>query len=176
MKGKPAILFLALLLASTFALGHVTPTKVRVRVVSRDAKIVGTHVGGALVTITDLETAKILARGTQLGGTGDTNLIIKESRVRDGKVFDTEGAAYFETVLMLEKPTRVEISAEGPLNFPQSIQRSSKTLWLVPGTDFVGEGIVLELHGFILEIQKPELASVIKTGQPADVQIRLAMT
>ena len=37
------------------------PTKIIVRVVSKDAKIIGSGVGGALVRIKNLETGEILA-------------------------------------------------------------------------------------------------------------------
>ena len=41
------------------------PTKVIVRVVARDAQVIGSGVGGALVRIKNLGTAEILAEGKQ---------------------------------------------------------------------------------------------------------------
>ena len=41
---------------------------------------------------------------------------------------------------MLERATVVEVTAEGPLGTPQSTQRASKTLLLVPGQDVLGGG------------------------------------
>lgn len=149
------------------------PTKVRVRAVSRDAKIIGTGVGGALITIQDAQTGEILARGMQLGGTGDTDRIMVTPRARNATVFDTEKAAYFETVLMLDRPTQVDVIAEGPIGFPQAVQRTSKSLLLVPGKDIVGEGILLEIHGFIVRLlSSPDLPA----GRPAEVKARLNMT
>lgn len=52
------------------------PTKVIVRVVSKDAKVIGSGVGGALVRIKNLETGETLAQGKQDGGTGDTDRIM----------------------------------------------------------------------------------------------------
>jgi hypothetical protein len=49
----------------------------------------------------------------------------------------------------------VEVVAEGPLGTEHAIQRASKTLLLVPGVDIVGEGLILELNGFTVEIQTP---------------------
>ena len=39
------------------------PTKIIVRVISKDAKVIGSGVGGALVRIRNLETGEILAAG-----------------------------------------------------------------------------------------------------------------
>lgn len=56
---------------------------------------------------------------------------------------------------MLERPTVVEVTAEGPLGTPQTTQRASKTLLLVPGQDVLGEGVLLEIHGFTVTFLAP---------------------
>ncbi|UCF35724.1 MAG: hypothetical protein JSU96_12895 [Acidobacteriota bacterium] len=157
-------------------LAEQLPTKVRVRAVSRDAKILGSGVGGALITIRDVGNGEILARGVQLGGTGDTSRIMVEPRQRGAVVYDSEGAAYFETTLMLEEPTFVEVSAEGPLGYPQALVQTTKTLLLLPGVDVQGEGILLELHGFIVQVLDPGDGDLIGSGQPTKVRARLNMT
>ena len=149
------------------------PTRIRVRAVSRDAKTIGSSVGGVLITITDVSTKQILARGLQLGESGDTSKIMGP-RERGAVVYDTPGAAVFETSLLLERPTVVEVSAEGPLNFPQAVNRSSKTLLLVPGQDVLGEGILLEIHGFIVKILSPDTDATL--GSNLDVKVLLTMT
>jgi hypothetical protein len=58
------------------------------------------------------------------------------------------GTAGFLSTLMLDRPTVVEITAEGPLGPPQSIQRVSKTMLVIPGQDVLGDGVVLEIHDF----------------------------
>ena len=58
------------------------PTQIIVRVVSKDAKVIGSGVGGALVRIKNLETGVILAQGKQEGGTGDTERIMVKPRQR----------------------------------------------------------------------------------------------
>ena len=50
--------------------------------------------------------------------------------------------------LDLERPTIVEITAEGPLDTPDYMYKASKTMLLVPGRDVLGEGVILEVHGF----------------------------
>ncbi len=129
-----------------------TTTQILVRVLSHDAKLIGSNVGGARVTIRNLATGQILVEGIHEGGTGDTELIVERPRTRGAKTFDTPGAAGFLSSLDLEGPTRLQIEAEGPLGFPDQLQRSSKTLLVFPGQDVVGEGVVLELNGFTIDI------------------------
>jgi len=151
------------------------PTKVLVRAVSRDAKIIGDGVGGACITIRDAASGRILAQGLQVGGSGDTKAIMREPRQRQSTVYDTQGAAHFTATLSLERPTRVEITAEGPLDPPHATQRTSKTLLLIPGTDVLGEGILLEIHGFIVELLSPEAGASVTAGQPLALQARVRL-
>lgn len=145
---------LALGIGFTTALAaqRATPTRIMVRAVSNDAKIIGSNVGGALITIRDAGTGEILARGEQEGGTGDTRLIMTEPHVRGAALYDTEGAAGFLARLELEHPTVVDIVAEGPLGTPHATVRASKRLLLVPGRDVLGDGVVLVLNGFTVEL------------------------
>jgi hypothetical protein len=166
----------AALLFQTLVLAEQVPTRLRVRVVSRDAKVVGTGVGGASVTIRNLETGAILAKGIQLGKTGDTDKIMVQPRERFATVYDTEGAAFFETTLMLERATPVQVTAEGPLGYPQALQSSSKTLLLVPGKDVLGEGLLLELNGFIVQILAPEDGRELSAGFSTTVRAKMTMT
>lgn len=149
-----ALLFLAL--ATVSAEAQAVDTRLVVRVISHDAKIIGSGVGGARVTVTDAATGEVLAQGIQQGSTGDTRAIMVEPRRRGGTVYDTEGSAAFTTTLSLAKPTMVEVMAEGPLGTPHAVQRASKTLLLVPGRHVSGEGLLLELMGFTVQIMAPE--------------------
>ena len=149
------------------------PTRIVVRAVSHDAKAIGTAVGGARITIRDAATGAVLAEGVQQGGTGDTRRIVVEPRVRGARVYDTPGTAAFEATIPLERPTRVEVTAEGPLGYPDALQRASKTLWLVPGRHVTGDGIVLELHGFTVEILEPGDAAAAAPGARVPVRARV---
>lgn len=150
---------LALALAGAFvplgsahlAAQEAVATRVVVRAVSNDAKIIGSGVGGARVMIRDAVTGQLLATGRQTGSTGDTGAIMGD-RVRGAAVFDTEGAGAFEATLELTAPTQVVIEAEGPLGADHALQRASTTMLLVPGHDVVGNGVVLTLHGFTVEV------------------------
>ncbi len=151
-----------------------TPTRVMVRVTPHDAKIIGSGVGGARVTIRDARTGEVLAEGTQEGGTGDTSLIMG-TRERGRSVYDTDGAAGFLAELALSEPTWVEIVGEGPLGTPDALRRAVSTTLLVPGRDVLGDGIVLELLGFTVELREPAEGSRLPAGRPLDVLARVTM-
>lgn len=167
-------LALALGLAAGAAAAPV-PTKVMVRVVAHDAKLLSDHVGGARVTLRDAATGTVLAQGIQEGGSGDTELIMRRPRERGAAVYDTPEAAGFLATLNLDQPTVVEITAEGPLAFPQATQRVSTTLLLVPGHDVLGDGVVLEVHGFIVELLAPAKDAPLKPSQSVEVRARVRL-
>jgi hypothetical protein len=150
------------------------PTKVMVRVTANDAKIIGSGVGGARITILDATTGEVLAEGVQAGSTGNTGLIM-DTRERGATVYDTEGAAGFVAELALAHPTQVLITGEGPLDSPHAMQVASKSLLLVPGEDVLGEGIILELLGFTVELLSPGDGVEVPAGEPVEVRGRITM-
>jgi hypothetical protein len=150
-------------------------TKIMIRAVARDAKVIGQHVGGARITVRDVATGEILAQGMQQAGTGDTDVIMKKPHTRGMSVYGAGDTSGFLAVLHLDKPTVVEISAEGPLGNAQATQRSSKTLLLVPGEDVLGEGILLEIHGFIVTSLTPLPDAKVKAGSPFEVRATVTM-
>ncbi len=152
------------------------PTRVMFRAIAKDAKMIGTGVGGVRITIRVAANGRILAQGIAEGETGDTKAIMVEPRGRDAAVFDTPGAAGYLATLMLSEPTVVEIVAEGPLGTPQSTQVASKTLLLVPGRDVLGDGVILEIHGFTVEILDPVGAGPLRRGYDLPVRARVTMT
>jgi len=159
---------------SSFSADKV-PTKVIVRVVSKDAKVIGSGVGGAFVRIKNIETGEILAEGKQLGGTGDTDRIMVRPRRRGEILYGTPDAAFFQADLLLSKPTQVEIYTEAPLGFPHNIQKGSKTLTLIPGKHILGEGVVIELNGLIVNILNPSSKESLKKGEEVAVRVEIRM-
>jgi len=151
------------------------PTKVIVRVVSKDAKVIGSGVGGAFVRIKNIETGEILAEGKQLGGTGDTDRIMVRPHRRGEILYGTPDAAFFQADLLLSKPTQVEIYTEAPLGFPHNIQKGSKTLTLIPGKHILGEGVVIELNGLIVNILNPSSKESLKKGEEVAVRVEIRM-
>ncbi len=131
------------------------PTQVLVRVVAHGAMVLGREVGGARVTITDLDTKEILATGIQQGEAGDQNQIMRTPHLMEEPLYSSRASASFTATLELRKPTLVEVAAEGPLAYPASIRRAAKTVLLLPGQDLTSDGIVLQLSGYIVLIEQP---------------------
>ena len=149
------------------------PTTVLVRVVAQGAMVLGREVGGARITITDVLTGQILATGVQQGEAGDQNQIMRTPHMMEEPIYSTRPSAAFTATLQLQKPTPVEISAEGPLSFPAAIQKTSKTLLLIPGQDLTHDGIVLHLHGYLVHIEQPK--SSVALIAKDDVKIRASV-
>jgi hypothetical protein len=139
-----------------FPLNGPQPTTVLVRVVAHGAMVLGRDVGGARVTITDVATGRILATGLQQGDSGDQNQIMRTPHVMEEPIYSSRPSAAFTTTLALQRPTFVEISAEGPLAYPAALQKTSTTLLLIPGQDLTHDGIVLHLYGYLVEINQPK--------------------
>lgn len=147
-------------------------TRVLVRAVARDAKVIGSRVGGALIRIVDARSGELLAEGKQEGGTGETDLIMGP-HPRGTSIYDTERTAGFLAELRLSEPTVVNISALGPLAYPQAVRSATKQLLLVPGRHVDGDGVILELHGFIVEVLSPEPLAPV--GASIEVSARVRM-
>lgn len=150
------------------------PTTVTVHVRSNDAKLLQDPVGGARVTIRDAATGAVLAEGVQQGNSGSTERIMQQPHRRGEDIYTTAGAAKYVATLQLTEPTRVEVTAEAPLDYPQALQSASKTLWLMPGQDVTGDGVVLTVHGFIVEVLAPTDASA-RPGDALTVRSRVRM-
>lgn len=132
------------------------PTMVLVRVVAHGAMVLGREVGGARVKIIDVATGHILATGLQQGESGDQNQIMRTPHLMEEPIYSSRPSAAFTATLELQKPTLVEISAEGPLAYPAALRRTSKTLLLIPGQDLTQDGIVLHLSGYLVQIERPK--------------------
>lgn len=152
-----------------------TATELLVRVVANDAKVIGSGVGGARVTVRDAGTGEVLAEGIQEGTTGSTDRIVRQPRTRGEAIYDTDGTADFVASLELRRPTVVEVRAEGPLDYPHATRSASKTLLVVPGQDLTGDGLVLRLHGFVVEVLDPEPGTAVEAGQRVEVEAHVQM-
>lgn len=148
-------------------------TTVVVRVVAHGAMVLGREVGGARVTITDATTKQILATGVQQGEAGDQNQIMRTPRTLQEPIYSSRPSAAFTTTLELSRPTLVEISAEGPLAYPASMQRATETVLLIPGHDLTNDGIVLYLHGYLVQIERPKPGDSLIAKE--DVKLRASV-
>ena len=169
-----SLFFLSAAVALPAAAQEAVPTRVTVRAVSNDAKLIQDPVGGAHITIEDAETGAVLAEGRQTGNSGSTEKIMQQPHERGASIYEAPGAAKYDTTLALTEPTRVRITAEGPLDYPQAMQTTSKTVLLMPGEDVTGDGITLTLHGFIVEVLSPAAAD-LTAGDDVSVQARVQM-
>ncbi|MBI4847822.1 MAG: hypothetical protein HY808_04490 [Nitrospirae bacterium] len=149
-------------------------TKVIVRIKSKDAKFVGTSMGGALITIRDVETGKVLAEGLTSGGTGDTNKIMNEPVRRFARLTD-DATAKFETTVDIAEPALVTIEAEAPMSRKPDTVKSSTQVWLIPGKDMPGDGIVVEVPGFSVTAVVPEEIKLSGNKAAVTVQATIVM-
>ncbi|QPJ63788.1 MAG: hypothetical protein G3M70_10825 [Candidatus Nitronauta litoralis] len=150
------------------------PTNITVRVISKDAKFIGTSMGGALITLRDAQTGEVLAKGTTLGTTGNVNLIMKKDRKR-GVPVSSEGSAKFSTTLDLMEPRLIEVTAIGPQAQRQSANRVSATQWVVPGKHITdGDGWLLEMPGFAVDVLAPPVSLKLK-GAPKTVEVKASV-
>lgn len=133
---------------------HAVPTKIVVRVKAKDAKFIGTGIGGAAVIVRDNSSGSILSRGVTSGASGDTKKIMQTPVTRYQPQTDSI-TAKFTAIIDIDEPTLVDIEVEAPLSRKGSAIKGS-TQWLViPGKDISGDGIVIELPGLILDILSP---------------------
>ncbi len=146
------------------------PTELTVRVMARDAMFVGPSMG-MKIKVHDADTGELLSEGITIGEVGAKALIMQTPRVR-GERLSSQSTAVFNTTLSLRAPTRVQVTGEGPIGYPQSINTVSSTQWVLPGRHITGrDGWVLEMGGFAVEIRQPE-EQVVWSGKSASVPLR----
>lgn len=148
-------------------------TRITVSVRSKDAKFLGTSMGGALVTIRSADTGELLAKGVTAGTTGNTERIMRKPVAR-GAVLSDEKSAKYTAEINIAEPTLLEIRAFGPLAQRQAATSVAITQWVVPGKHLTsGDGMLLELPGLALALLSPPAHSVIDAETlPVKVEIR----
>jgi hypothetical protein len=133
---------------------HALPTKIVIRVKAKDAKFIGTGIGGAAVIVRDNISGSVLSRGITSGGSGDTKTIMQAPVARYQSQTDSTTAKYIATVDVSE-PTLVDIEVQAPLSRRGAAIKGSTQLLVIPGKDILGDGIIIELPGLILDILSP---------------------
>jgi len=153
------------------SLAQAEPTEITVRVHAKDAKFVGSSIGGARVILRDAQTGEILAQGVTKGSTGDTKRIMQpEGGIR--AVRSTDDAAKFVATIDLKEPRLIEVEAYGPLAQPQATHRVTSSQWVVPGRNISGgDGWVLELPGYVVDVLDPP-AHVKLPPETTEVDLR----
>lgn len=168
--------FFSILSVFLFFFGSVTAqeTSVMVRALAKDAKFIGSSIGGAKIIIKNAETGEILDQGITSGSTGNTNLILQTPKERYERLTD-ENTAGYEAKLNIKEPTFLEISAHAPNNKKQAKVVSSTQLWLIPGKDITGDGIVLEVPGFVVDILAPQTHERINASTTINLKANVVM-
>ena len=163
------------LAVSMAAVAQAAPTEIVVRVISKDAKFIGTSMGGTLITIRDVDSGELLAKGVTKGDTGDTKRIMVMDKKRNDNL-STDGAAKFMATLDITEPRLIEVSAYGPLAQRQSANKVSATQWIVPGKHVnAGDGFLLQMPGFIVDVMDPP-AHIKLTGAMQTIKLRANVT
>ena len=158
MKSKLLALLL-LLICSHFS--YAIETKIIVRAKAKDAKFIGSSLGGAYVKIINKMTGETLAQGKTQGSTGNTGLIMKTPRTR-GTTISDDNTSKFMASIDIEEPTFVIIEVFSPINNKQARITASTEIWLIPGKHILGDGVVLEIPGFIIDILNPRTHQFIE--------------
>lgn len=108
MKKFILTLFATFLLLISIVPTVAQETNIMIRVQSKDAKFIGSSIGGAQIIVKDDLTGKILAEGITKGSTGDTPMIM-EQPISRGKSITNEETAGFLARLDIQEPVFVTI-------------------------------------------------------------------
>jgi hypothetical protein len=126
------------------------PTQIMIRAKAVDAKFIGSSVGGIKAVVEDAETNEILDQGWINGNTGSTDVLIK-TPLKRGVLQSGEKTAGFLANIDINTPRLLRIKLIGPYGYRQSLQQATVTSWAIPGKDILGDGIILNMPGFIVD-------------------------
>lgn len=163
-----------LLLVSIPVLAAEIPTQIVVHARAKDAKFIGTSMGGALVRIRDADSGRILAEGLTRGGTGNTEKIMQQDHSRYGSI--SEGAAEFAATLNISEPVFLTVEVLAPQAKKQARVVAQTQTWLVPGKPIDGEGLLVEIPGMVVDVLAPQTHSVTAGGaSPVEIRANVVM-
>ncbi len=174
MKFKCRLLNLFSVFLFCFGSLAAQETTVMVRALAKDAKFIGNSIGGAKIIIRNAETGEILDQGLTSGSTGDTKLILQTPQKRYDSLTD-EKTAGFEAKLRIDKPTFIDVEAHAPINKKQAKVVSTTQLWVIPGKDITGDGVVLEVPGFVVDILSPQTHERINSSEEIKLKANVIM-
>ncbi len=167
--------FLFVLIFGLSSLSSVSQeTKLMIRAKAKDAKFIGSSIGGARVLVRETITGNILAEGVTKGSTGDTEKIMKKDLKRAETLSDSATAGFLAK-LNIKEPKFVTVEVYAPQNKKQATILSSTQLWVLPGKDITGDGIVLEVPGFIIDILSPQTHERLKATELVNLSANVVM-
>ncbi len=163
-----------LLLAFLWQFAAAVPTSLLVRAKAKDAKFIGSSVGGARIIVRETLSGKILAEGFTEGSTGNTRQIMQEPYNRHQPLADVQTAG-FTAILDIDQPVLVNVEGYAPWQQPQARIKVETQLWMIPGKDITGDGLVLEFPGFVINVLSPQTHESIASGTPVSVTANIVM-
>lgn len=166
--------FIALFLTVLSANLTAQETSIMIRAKAKDAKFIGTSIGGAKILVKDALTGEILDQGVTSGSTGDTDKIMKQVWKRSEMLSDDETAG-FKASLNIDSPKFITVEAYAPLNKKQAQVLSSTQFWAIPGKDITGDGIILEIPGFVVDIVSPQTHERIASSEKIELKANVVM-
>lgn len=149
-------------------------TNIMIRAKAKDAKFIGSSIGGAHIIVKNASNGTILAEGMTSGSTGNTDKIMKEPHKRRALLSDNNTAGFLAK-LDINKPTFLTVEAYAPKNDKQAGVLSSTQFWAIPGKDITGDGIILEIPGFIVDIISPQRHEAISGEQKIEIMANIVM-
>jgi hypothetical protein len=150
-------------------------THITVMVKTKDAKFLGTSMGGALVKINNALTGELLTKGITEGTTGSTDLIMIKPHER-GAVISNERSAKFSATIDIEEPTQIEVIAKGPLSEHHAVNSVKVTQWVMPGKHINrGDALMLELPGLMVKLLTPIRDSSFDAARTVKIQAVVRM-
>ncbi|WP_323846296.1 hypothetical protein [Microbulbifer magnicolonia] len=143
-----------LALAALPAAAKEIPTDIVVRAKAKDAKFIGSSIGGAMVRIREADSGRILAEGLTRGSTGNTEVIMEKPHSRYDSI--AEGAARFEATLDISEPVFLTVEVLAPHIKRQARVLAQTQTWLVPGKPIGGDGLIVEIPGMVVDLLSPQ--------------------
>ncbi len=166
--------FACLLMILSCATYAQDTTLLTIRAKAVDAKFIGSSIGGARVMVHDAVTGALLAEGVTTGSTGDTELIMKTPRKRRQQI-STEATSAFLAKVLIERPTKVNVTVIAPQNNGNAKITASTALWMFPGKNILGDGLVVYIHGFAVDILSPQTHEVIEGTKEIEVKANIVL-
>lgn len=167
---------LTLLCTALATSAHAAETNFSISVKSKDAMFIGESVGGAHIIVRDKRDGDILVEGNTTGGSGDRSKIMTGSHERDA-IITNDTNAKFEFALDLYRPTPVTIEVSGPYAQGQALAKASADYLLIPGKDYTaGNGIIVEIPGFIVDVLNPPVNRKAKFNKDGTLPLEVNVT
>lgn len=151
-------------------------THLTIRALAKDAKFIGTGIGGAFIVVKNHYTQEVLAKGYTTGASGNTTIILTQAKERYKGITDDKTAKFIANI-SINEPTLVDIEAVAPFSRRHAAIKSTTQIWAIPGKDILGEGIILEIPGFIVDILSPKTHEVISylANQNKEIAVKVNM-